>query len=124
MEKDQCYVCQDGHTSKWIGCGSCHRWAHLKCVHLNGVKAEEIKHITWSCKWCYSMLSEFMKKFRELNQTMAEELRESVVKVEDKIESLKQEMVETRQMFTEGSTDPETWVDVVKNKKKVAKKNL
>ena len=124
MQGDQCYVCQDGHTSKWIGCGSCHRWAHLKCVHLNGVKAEETKYINWSCKYCYSMLSKFMKEFGELKQDMTKALDESVVKLEDKIKELKQEVIETKQMLVASSNDPETWVDVVKKKKKLAKKNL
>lgn len=47
---EQCYVSlgKDGAVHKWIGCDSCERWAHLKCVHLGVVKVEGIVHIQYT----------------------------------------------------------------------------
>ena len=52
------------------------------------------------------MLSKFMKEFGELKQDMTKALDESVVKLEDKIKELKQEVIETKQMLVASSNDP------------------
>lgn len=51
----KCYSFWDttGGADQWTGCETCVRWAHLKCVHLHGVKADNNKLINWSRDMCY-----------------------------------------------------------------------
>lgn len=47
---DMCYVCEDFTNKKWIGCFFL--WYHVKCVHLMGIKHDNIHKINQICTSC------------------------------------------------------------------------
>lgn len=81
----KCFSC--GETEKRIGCETCSRWAHLKCVYLHGVKAENIKLINCCCDMCYDNLRG-VDKDNSLMKKLLNDLHGEVNDLEEKVKKL------------------------------------
>ena len=42
-----CYMCHSdkGDDSNWVGCEMYSGWGHIKCVHLTGIKMDNVKKV-------------------------------------------------------------------------------
>ena len=150
---DVCYVCSSvvGDPSKWIGCGACQQWAHIKCVKLSGVKHEHLKDLSWVCADCLNRLKGNEPYVLKLLIEIKDTFREEFAKMNEKINTLS-DMVHgvQQEVGTEGAVikavdaavsagvsagisaqsaeivDGEaTWAEVVSKKKRMkAKKHL
>lgn len=133
-QNNECYLCKDdkGDHTKWIGCSTCERWAHIKCANLIGIKAENIKHITWVCKNCITELISVRDMVNELDyyrkqmKMMSENVEKVMTKFEGKIDNISEKLedVATTQQAEQAHSETGSWTAVVKKNSKQVKKNL
>ena len=117
-----CYVCNrgEGKNSEWIGCGYCEKkWAHLKCVHLDGVKQANIAKINWLCAYCDDWFKK--KKIEEKDGNKWINLVKNVV--ENKMNATKKDIMEKVQEVGM-QVRSMTYADKVKKDLKPVEKNL
>ena len=86
---NSCYRCSNKHgpDKDWIGCPTCENWAHKKCVNLGGLKAEDVRLVSWICEPC---LNDY-KRLKKLNVDLKKVI-EYHEKLNDKIDELKHEV--------------------------------
>lgn len=65
-----CYICYkfDGDSKKCIGCCLCEaRWPHINGAGWDGMKADNIMWINWTCTPCPSTAKTFAKLLKNIN---------------------------------------------------------
>lgn len=114
-----------GTSSKVIGCDICPAWAHLKCVHLDGVKMEDIKLLDWACGPCFQGMKSVRKDITEMKEIM-KSLQEQVQMVlSGNLKEVTKVLEEVSASVSAESTVVKSpWTEVVKKKKITEKKNL
>lgn len=135
---DKCYVClqTDGEQIKWLGCSTCDTWAHIKCVHLTGVKYENVQRINWVCDECLHSLKiarKWMDKIDEMKdmindgfRAVKQDLRSQVDEVKKGVEGVTEvvgDVSEAMKVDATAQASP-SYAEVIQQRKKRVEKNL
>ena len=91
-KKKKCISCNDtsGKSSDWIGCSTCDKWFHRRCVYLDGLSEENVKHLFWSCRLCYDGFCNAMIELKRLKE-QKEKIEKKLQLREERIAKLESE---------------------------------
>ena len=132
--RDKCWVCDKGESKltdrKWIQCGECDLWAHMKCVKLDGVSEEKLRDFRYCCTICAKELkmykaghkSECVKETLGLMNNISSMIEDMRKEVLAKIEVSKESV--TEKIVSVAAESSDSYADMVKRGKNSGAKNL
>lgn len=86
------YFQADGEQTKWLGYLTCDMRANINCVHLTGIKNENVERINWICDECLHSLKiarKLMDKIDEMKNVISDGFRTVKQDLGSKVDEVK-----------------------------------